>query len=242
MKAKAIIFDKDGTLFPYNLWKNPIRKFFSSELPLSKLSPSKKEACIDEFSSVVGIKKDGTLNSNGLFLKRSYFSSFFSLVFITLKYHLNPFKSAKGFLKIKNRCRYGYKEELEKYDFGPLKRILGYMNENGVSLAVFTNDTKESLDIFLSAFGRQYFSFVVDDSSLHTKPSPKTIKDYSLFSKIQEKDMMLFSDNPKDLKMARKAGVGTIVGIDERGERKEMKTLSDYVFPDIISALSFFIS
>ena len=53
---------------------------------------------------------------------------------------------------------------------------------------------------------------------------------------------MLFSDNPKDLKMARKAGVGTIVGIDERGERKEMKTLSDYVFPDIISALSFFIS
>ena len=114
MKAKAIIFDKDGTLFPYNLWKNPIRKFFSSELPLSKLSPNKREACIDEFSYVVGIKKDGTLNNKGLFLKKSYFSSFFSLVFITFKYHLNPIKSAKGFLKTKNRCRYEYKEELKK--------------------------------------------------------------------------------------------------------------------------------
>ena len=191
---------------------------------------------------IIGFQEDGSINAKGLFIKKNYFSSFFSLVKVTFKYHLNPIKSAMSFLKIKHRCRYGYKEELEKYDFGPLKRILGYMNENGVSLAVFTNDTKESLDIFLSAFGRQYFSFVVDDSSLHTKPSPKTIKDYSLFSKIQEKDMMLFSDNPKDLKMARKAGVGTIVGIDERGERKEMKTLSDYVFPDIISALSFFIS
>ena len=242
MKAKAIIFDKDGTLFPYYVWYNPIRKFLSSEIPLSKLDKENREKCIDEFSFIIGFNKDGSVNNNGLFLKKNYISTLFSLIALTIKYHLNPIKSAKGFLKIKYRCRYGYKEELEKYDFGPLKRIMGYMNENGVSLAVFTNDTKESLDIFLSAFGRQYFSFVVDDSCLHTKPSPKTIKDYSLFSKIQEKDMMLFSDNPKDLKMARKAGVGTIVGIDEKGERKEMKALSDYVFPDIISALSFFIS
>ena len=242
MKAKAIIFDKDGTLFPYSIWRNPIINFLDTEMPLTKLDKEKKEECIKEFLKIIGFQEDGSINAKGLFIKKNYFSSFFSLVKVTFNYHLNPIKSAMSFLKIKHRCRYGYKEELEKYDFGPLKRILGYMNENGVSLAVFTNDTKESLDIFLSAFGRQYFSFVVDDSSLHTKPSPKTIKDYSLFSKIQEKDMMLFSDNPKDLKMARKAGVGTIVGIDERGEKKEMKALSDYVFPDIISALSFFIS
>ena len=242
MKAKAIIFDKDGTLFPYNLWKNPIRKFFSSELPLSKLSPSKREACIDEFSYVVGIKKDGTLNNKGLFLKKSYFSSFFSLVFITFKYHLNPIKSAKGFLKIKNRCRYEYKEELKKYDFSRLKKVLVELKRSGSSLAIFTNDTKESLDIFLSVFGRGFFSFSIDDTSLHTKPDPRTIKDYSMFSKIEAKDMMIVSDSVKDLKMAKKAGVGTIVALEGTAETKELKKWADYVFSDIISALSFFIS
>ena len=242
MKAKAIIFDKDGTLFPYNLWKNPIRKFFSSELPLSKLSPNKREACIDEFSYVVGIKKDGTLNNKGLFLKKSYFSSFFSLVFITFKYHLNPIKSAKGFLKIKNRCRYEYKEELKKYDFSRLKKVLVELKRSGSSLAIFTNDTKESLDIFLSVFGRGFFSFSIDNTSLHTKPDPRAIKDYSIFSGIETKDMMIVSDSVKDLKMAKTAGVGTIVALEGTAETKELKKWADYVFSDIISALSFFIS
>lgn len=242
MKAKAIIFDKDGTLFPYTLWKTPIRRFLSSELPLSKLSPTKKEECIDEFSSVVGINKDGTINSKGLFLKRNYVSSFFALSFITIKYHLNPIKSAKGFLKIKNRCRYGYREELKRYDFSILKKLFLEIKKSGSSLAIFTNDTKESLDIFLSVFGRGFFSFSIDDTSLHTKPDPRTIKDYSMFSGIDNKDMMMVSDNVKDLKMAKKAGVGTIVALEGTTDRKELERWADYVFSDIITALSFFIS
>ncbi|MGN1190074.1 MAG: HAD family hydrolase [Candidatus Ornithospirochaeta sp.] len=242
MVAKAIIFDKDGTLFPYSIWSKPIRKFLLKEMPLAKLDEKKKEECIDEFSRVIGFEKDGTIIKSGLFLKRNYLSSFFSLVRITLKYHLNPFKSSIGFLKIKNRCRYGYKEELESHDFTTLKRILRDLIESGSNIAIFTNDTKESLDIFLSVFGREYFSFSVDHSSLHTKPDPRTIKDFSIFSGISPKEMMMVSDNTKDLKMAKKAGVGTIVAILGTRERKELEEWADYIFPDVTTALSFFIA
>ena len=109
-------------------------------------------------------------------------------------------------------------------------------------MAIFTNDTKESLDIFLSVFGRGFFSFSIDDTSLHTKPDPRTIKDYSMFSGIDNKDMMMVSDNVKDLKMAKKAGVGTIVALEGTTDRKELEKWADYVFSDIITALSFFIS
>ena len=46
----------------------------------------------------------------------------------------------------------------------------------------------------------------------------------------------------KDLKMAKKAGVGTIVALEGTAGTKELKKWADYVFSDIISALSFFIS
>ena len=242
MTAKAIIFDKDGTLFPYSLWRNPIREFLSKEMPLSKLNDEKREECVDDFSRVIGFEKDGTINKDGLFLKKNYVSSFFSLVNLTLKYHLNPFKSAKGFLKIKNRCRYGYKEELKKYDFTLIRKTLRELKRGGTNLAIFTNDTKESLDLFLSIFGKDFFSFSIDNSSLHTKPNPRTIKDYSLFSGIDTREIMMVSDNTKDLKMAKKAGVGTIVAILGTKERKELEKWADYIFPDIITALSFFIS
>ena len=75
MKAKAIIFDKDGTLFPYYVWYNPIRKFLSSEIPLSKLDKENREKCIDEFSFIIGFNKDGSVNNNGLFLKKNYIST-----------------------------------------------------------------------------------------------------------------------------------------------------------------------
>ena len=114
MKAKAIIFDKDGTLFPYSIWRNPIINFLDTEMPLTKLDKEKKEECIKEFLKIIGFQEDGSINAKGLFIKKNYFSSFFSLVKVTFKYHLNPIKSAMSFLKIKHRCRYGYKEELEK--------------------------------------------------------------------------------------------------------------------------------
>lgn len=242
MAAKAIIFDKDGTLFPYSLWYKPTKNFLLKEMPLSKLNDSKKEECIDAFSRVIGFDKDGKIIEEGLFLKRNYVSSFFSLVKITLKYHLNPFKSAKGFLKIRNRCRYGYKEELKNYDFSSLRKLLGNLIKAGSKLAIFTNDTKESLDIFLSVFGKEYFSYSIDHSSLHTKPDPRTIKDFSSFTGIEIKDMMIVSDNIKDLKMAKKAGVGTIVAIQGTRERKELEKWADYIFPDVMTALTFFIS
>ena len=240
MKAKAIIFDKDGTLFPYSIWNIPIRKFLSSEMPLSKLDEEEREKCIDEFSFVIGFNKDGSVNSNGLFIKKKYISTFFSLMSLTFKYHLNPIKSACGFLKIKHRCRYGYQDELKKHDFSSLRKIMGKIKNSGTSLAIFTNDTKESLDMFLTVFGKEYFSFSIDNSSLHKKPDIRTIKDYSLFSGINASEMMIVSDNIKDLKMAKKARVGTIVAISDTKDKKEKEKWADYIFPDLMTALTFF--
>ena len=219
-----------------------MRVFLFNQMPLERLDREKKEECVKRYLLSLGFKEDGELNKKGLFPRRNYLSSLLEITLITLSYGLNPLRVAKGFLKLKRRWAYGYKEALEKYDFTPLKKQLETLSAKGPQLAIFTNDSKEALDIFISVLGKDYFSYSVNDSSLYKKPRTRCIREYSRFTSIATEDMILISDSVRDLRMGRKGEVGIVVAIEGTEERRKLEKWADFVFPDIVSALSFFIS
>lgn len=243
MSAKAIIFDKDGTLFPYSLWREPMRLFLFHKLPLSGMDKRRKEECVEKFLFALGFQEDGKINKKGLFPRRNYPSSFFTFFLLTLRYSLNPLKVAKALLKVKERYKYGYKKALVSFDFSPLKAQLDKLiSSGGPDLALFTNDSKESLDILFSVLGKEYFSYCINSQSPYKKPNPRCIKDYSRFSNINTEEMILISDSITDLKMGRRSDVGIVVAIEGTQEKERLEKWADFVFPDIVSALSFFTS
>lgn len=237
METKAIILDKDGTLFPYTLWTVPVRAFLTSALPLSCLEKERREKCISRFSEILGLSEKGDVKMDGLFFRRNYLYSFPRLFFASLSFGLSPLKVANGLLKIEKRWEYGMTETLEAYDFSSTRRLLDKAKKSNVKLALFTNDSPSSTEAFLKTFGEDYFSFLVDSSSPHHKPSVKTIEDFSLFSRVKPSEMALISDSSRDLRMGRKGGVGKLIGILGTEKKERLERYTSFVFPDIESAL-----
>lgn len=128
-------------------------------------------------------------------------------------------------------------ETLEAYDFSSTRRLLDKAKKSNVKLALFTNDSPSSTEAFLKTFGEDYFSFLVDSSSPHHKPSVKTIEDFSLFSEVKPSEMALISDSSRDLRMGRKGGVGKLIGILGTEKKERLERYTSFVFPDIESAL-----
>lgn len=239
MTPKAIIFDKDGTLFPYTVWNTPIRSFLSKELFMERLKGEEKEKCIDDFARLLGFESDGSLNRKGLFFSRNFIKASFSFAFTSLRHSLDPISSAIGLSRIKRRYLYGYREALLALDLDPLRARLDELKRKGVILALFTNDVPESVAILLDVLGSDYFTFITDGTSHHKKPSVKGVEDFSLFYGIRPEDMVLVSDSPRDLKMGKKAGIKTLLAIEGTADEETLKHFTSLLFKEIISALDY---
>ena len=173
-----------------------------------------------------------------LLLKKSDFPpKKLQVFFASLSFGLSPLKVANGLLKIEKRWEYGMTETLEAYDFSSTRRLLDKAKKSNVKLALFTNDSPSSTEAFLKTFGEDYFSFLIDSSSPHHKPSVKTIEDFSLFSGVKPSEMALISDSSRDLRMGRKGGVGKLIGILGTEKKERLERYTSFVFPDIESAL-----
>ncbi len=226
--VKALILDKDGTLFPYALWINPIKKALEENLPLKRFNKEKKEEIIEAFLSVLSIENGIIHSSSLLYDKTKRFKGILILGALTLKYRLNPFKSIKGFLSIKNRSKYGFEAEIEKYDLSNVKRTLSLIKDKGIIIAIFTNDSPSSIKKIESILDFK-FDYVVDSSSRVRKPNPLCVKIFTTLEKIDPSETLLLSDTPEDLKMAKRAGVGRIIAMTGSLEKDKLIPFADSV-------------
>lgn len=226
--TKALILDKDGTLFPYSLWINPIRRALEENLPLKRFDEKKKKIIVDDFLSVLSIKENSIASSSLLFDKRKRPKGVLRLIKLTLKYRLNPFKALKGFLSIKKRSGYGFEEEIGKYNLDDVKNTLEKIRERGIVVALFSNDSPSSVRKIEEILGFK-FDYTVDSSSRVRKPNPLAVSIFTTLEGIEPSDTLLLSDTIEDLKMAKKAGVGRITAVTGSLDKDTLAPYSDYV-------------
>ena len=236
---KALILDKDGTIFPYSIWINPIKKCLLKNLPLDRFDSKRKNEIVTSFLRVLDIEGERVGSNSALFEKRKRVRAVIKLFFITLRYRLNPYKAMKGFLKIKNRSAYGFEEEIEKCGLSDVKSTLKSLREKNVIIALFTNDSPSSVKAIEKTLDFA-FDYTVDSSSRVKKSNKLAVLLFATFFSIKVEDITVVSDTPIDLRVARKAKCGSVIALEGTLERKRLEKYSDNVISTLGEIASLF--
>lgn len=227
---KALIFDKDGTLFPYNLWREPLYKLLCENLPLSKLKEDKKKECISSFMSLLSFSKDGSIDPKSfVFDRKKRLFAIFKLIKTTIKYRLSPLKTMNGFFEIRNRYKYF---DGSSYDWKTTIDTLSFFKNKGILLALFSNDKMASVEKIEEYIGSDFFSYKITDENKIKKPNKKTFLEAERELKISRANMAFVSDTPEDLMMAKKAKVKAIA-LEGTFSKNELKCYADIIISSL---------
>jgi len=218
---KGIIFDKDGTLS-------------NSEEYLLELAKKRVEFSINKFKKL-------KLNNVKIFLLRKFLNSIYGLqnqalsanaclaiaskeqniistatIFTifgfdwskSLSISQTIFEEVDIFLS-NNQDNIQKKRTLISGAFD----LLVALKNNGVSIALMTNDTRAGVDEFIYSNKLEgLFDYLWSAENKPSKPNPKAVIELCKGMKINPSECALISDADTDLKMAKKADVPIIVG------------------------------
>ncbi len=239
-QLKALILDKDGTLFPYSLWAGPMRRALSENLPVGRRS--NRDEIVASFLSVLAVR-DGKIGSGSLlFDRKKRIRGAVKLIALTLRYHLNPYRALRGFLTLRDRYFYGFEEELSKYDLTDVRNTLLNLEKKGIILALFSNDCPASVKIVTGALSPVSFSYYVDSSSRIRKPNPYAVRVFAEINGIRCDEIAFLSDTSEDLIMARRAGCGKVIAIEGTMKRDDLESYADAVISEIGEIEDFFVN
>lgn len=237
-KIKAILFDKDGTLFHYgSVWGSVIADSLKHKVPTGNLSEEKSEECLLELEKIVGIDRDGNSYKDGiLFRHDKVIECSARLLFLILKYRLRPIASIKAFLSLVDRADHGLKEKLESYDFSKTTEVIERCHEKGYILGIVTNDKKDSVSMFLEKMdpnGRIKFIEAGDGDSKR-KPNPKAALKFMKNYGIRREELCIVGDTIIDMQFAKRASAGRRIALlSGSGDEKNLRKLSDAIYYDI---------
>lgn len=239
-QLKALILDKDGTLFPYSLWAEPMRRALCENLPVDRRR--NRDEIVSAFLDALAVR-DGKIGSESLlFDRKKRMRGALKLIALTLRYHLNPYRAFRGFLTLRDRYFYGFEEELRKYDLTEVRNTLLNLEKKGIILALFSNDCPASVKIVTDALSPSRFSYFVDSSSRIRKPNAYAVKVFAEINSIRCDEIAFLSDTSGDLIMARRAGCGKTIAIEGTMKKEDLLPYADAVISRFNEIEDFFVS
>lgn len=242
-KIKAIIFDKDGTLFNYgDVWGSIIAASLKKSLPMKHLSPEKKKRCLREFQIVIGVDESGHSYSDGILFRHDRFiQATLRLLRLCFRYRLSPIKVYKATVLLARRSDHGLKEKLQNLDFPDVRLVFEECHKRGYILGMVTNDTSISTSMFLERMdAKKYISFIrTGESDCRHKPNPQAIKQFCHENKLKSSEVCVVGDTIIDMQFAKNGKVGySIAVLTGSGDRKALSKISNAVYPTLKDILS----
>lgn len=240
---KAIIFDKDGTLFNYGeIWGSIIDQSLRKTMPLSKLSEERKKMCLREFQIEIGVDASGHCYSDGILFRHDrWLSATFRILRICIRYELSPFKVYKATIALTGRAENGLKQKLENLDFPDVREVFEACHTRGYKLGMVTNDTNISTSMFLEKMDAyKYISFIrTGESSCRHKPNPQAIKQFCAENKLEPEEVCIVGDTIIDMQFAKNGKVGyRIAVLTGSGDKKALTKLANVVYPTLKDILT----
>ncbi|WP_269624277.1 HAD family hydrolase [Prochlorococcus marinus] len=218
---KAIIFDKDGTLSNSEEYLLELAKF-RVDYAVAKF----KKLNINNFkifllrkllNSVYGIKNH-TLSANACLAIASKEQNIISTATIFTLFGLDWSKSLSISQTIFEEVDIyisNHQDNIQKKRTlisGALELLLALKN-NGVSIALMTNDTQAGIEEFINSNKLEgLFDYLWSAENKPSKPNPKAVIELCKRMKINPSECALISDADTDLKMAKKADIAIIIG------------------------------
>ncbi len=243
LPIKAIIFDKDGTLFNYGeVWGSVVSQSLEANIPWpEKITKKSKAEALRSFEIIAGVDAAGHSYSDGiLFRHNKVISGSWRLVKTCFRYHIPVFKAFKGFVGIVNRAENGLKEKLATLEFPDVQEVFERCHSQGYQIGIVTNDTALSTSMFLEKMDvKNYISFVrTGESDTKHKPSPQAIREFCKEKHLEASEVCVVGDTIIDMVFAHKGKCGrSIAVLTGSGDFEALSKLADAVYPQLIDIL-----
>lgn len=231
-KLKAILFDKDGTLFDYSrVWfdvlKNSVNFVFQLE------GRENEEENKLKFLTLMGLDSNGKTISTGAIFSHNFLNIFISGVKLCYQTKMKPSTLIRMIHAIMDNNDKCIREQLGKIDFTKQQEFFRDLKSKGYTLGIITVDRKVSLDIFLEDMGiKQFFDFTsCKDDSLPNKPNPRSFLEFCEKFNFKPSEVAFVGDTTIDMKFAKKAKAGLKIGVLWGGyNREELAPFADRVY------------
>jgi phosphoglycolate phosphatase-like HAD superfamily hydrolase len=227
-KAKAIIFDKDGTLIDFDAMWGGWVVFLAEQLHMVSGLAVREALCVamgyDEVRSKV--LADGKLAATPMGLLRLLTVE----VMQSLGLNLEEAECA-----VEKAWCIPDPVVLAK-PFTDTRALFGQLHRKGIKIGIATTDDRAPTQAMIEAFDiEEYLSTMVcADDGIKAKPAPDMVLTICQRMGIDPSQVMVVGDTTADLKMARAAGVGLVVGVlSGVSSAKDLITLADVLIESV---------
>ncbi len=206
-KAKAIIFDKDGTLIDFDaMWGSWTLVIADRLNALSKI-PMREALCL-AFGYDHARRKvlaDGKLAATPMW-------QLYDLTVEVVQSQGVDMETAKQF--VEKAWVIPEPVELAK-PFTDTRALFSRLYQQGIKIAIATTDDRDPTQAMIDAFdiGEYIETMVCSDDGIQAKPAPDMVLTICQRMGVEPSEVMVIGDTTADLKMARSANVGLVVGV-----------------------------
>ena len=218
INAKAIIFDKDGTLLEFDpFWISVSQSAITKLLNKFEVSQDKKESCL----TAIGLK-DGVVDSDGVLCKGTY-GEIAEVLF-------EIFNSQKTILdkkQFESECIKSFHDSIPDGVVLPTSKhlcaTLKALKDRGIKLFVVTSDDQKTTEVCLKGLKiENLFEKVITDDGVHPhKPHPYYAQSIMKYYNLSESQVVMVGDTLTDTEFAKNANI-KCVGLAKTEQAKSL--------------------
>ncbi len=217
---KAIIFDKDGTLFDFSATWESFASTYLTGLTKGDV----------ELAESIG-------DAIGFDYRKGVFSPDSMVIASTgaeVAQVVQPFVPQYSHRELELRMNVAA-ANAPQAEAAPLVPLLTELRDRGLKLAVATNDAEAPARAHLDQAGvTGFFDFIAGyDSGFGGKPAPGQLLGFASAFDLDPADCVMVGDSTHDLKAGRAAGMKTVGVLTGLAESVELSPMSDVVLPTI---------
>lgn len=229
---KGILFDKDGTLIDFSLWREAGMKMVKEILRENGLNND--ENLYNQLIKSIGIEEDG-VDPFGALAYKTHDDVAKELYFILNQYNLdldfNKFNVHVSDLLRREVSR----EDIEFKPLTDLKVLFENLKSIDIKIGLSTADTKMSAMRFINNFDLyNYFDFIGSrDGILNPKPHNDMCVEFCKKFGLQPCEVAIVGDSHIDMLFAKNSGamaVGVLSGVSSK---YNLKDVADVILPSV---------
>ncbi len=236
---KAIIFDKDGTLFNYaSVWHQVIED--SIDEAFKNINEKRREKRKRNLVKLLGIDADGNTIASGVIFSHNKYNITKKGIRYCITNLMLPSTLVKYTKEIMKYNNIFIEEKIKSMDFSKQRALFQKLKKLGYKIAVVTVDNRISANIFLKYMGIQEFVdyTVTKDDDIAQKPKPDSFIHFCNMFDLDPSQVAMVGDTITDMKYAKNSNAGYKVGVLwGANDLAGLEKYADVIYPDIFYLL-----